>query len=149
MTVFAFYSTDTSNTETAVNNIATDDLYDRLDRSVPSQPPPPASLAPKSERSQPEGAYFQISVKSDTPRKIEHSGPLEEVLYDTPMVIVSKPQDNSADLSLKDITNPKLLFDDPGYTEGMMAAELAQKQSTTQGYQYIASIGEYICMHAR
>ena len=39
-----------------------------------------------------------------------------EVLYDLPVVVVSKPADGG---NQKDLNN---LFDDPGYTKGMMAA---------------------------
>lgn len=131
----------TSNSEAAVNSNTTDEeLYDRLDHSLPTQPPRVPPL--ESERSQPEGAYSQISIKSDTPRNIEISGPLEEALYDTPIVVVTKALDGGAELRLKDIADAKNLFDDPGYTEGMMAAKLAQKQSSKRPYENITSVGE-------
>ncbi len=137
-------STATTNVKEAINSTAADEqLYDRLDHSLPTQPPPPAP--PDSKRSQPEGAYSQVNITSDIPRKILISGRLEEAteaLYDIPIVVVTKTLNRDVELSLKDIVDPKHLFDDPGYTEGMMATKLTQKPSDKHSYQNFTSIGE-------
>lgn len=127
-----------------MSNSTDTQLYDRLDHSLSTRPF-------LQERSQPEGAVVdsQLNVEGfDTPPSLESSLQLEEqteVLYDTPVVVVSKAMSTDPELHLRDFADPTHLFDDPGYTEGMMSAKLAQKQSGgTHPYENITTGGN-IC----
>ena len=115
------------------------ELYNRLDRSLNPHSQKAVHFViqeqersqPEQERSQPEGAalYSQINLESsDSSQGSEGTGEQAEVLYDLPVVVVNKPADDNQ----RDLKN---LFDDPGYTKGMMAARLASDEPSPQAPQ--------------
>lgn len=111
------------------------DLYDKLNHPTHSQPQLPVSIRLELEN-QPEGAaavYSRLNSKENSSNV--------EALYDNPIVVANTKIDNQVEVHLKDITDPKHLFDDPGYTEGMLAAMDKRERSNTHAYQNITIVG--------
>jgi len=89
----------------------------------------------EQERCQPEGAANYSTLKFETEAQADSLEENSEALYDQPLVVLSgKPNDD--EIQLMDIPDPKSLFDDPGYTRGMLAEALS-RQEENRGYENV------------
>lgn len=62
----------------------------------------------------------------------------DEIVYDEPVIVTKKLEKNEnieAEIGLKDIKDPTNLFDDPGYTRGLMATSQAEMQASVNEVQ--------------